>query len=79
MGFGTNLITKNSQYLITTLQDLRLVKANFNLKIIDIKDFDFFTPIYIEQYQAYFFVSSINQFNYTRPDLTEVELIKLNQ
>lgn len=79
MGFGTNLITKNSQYLITTLQDLRLVKANFNLKLIDIKDFDFFTPIYIEQYQAYFFVPSINQFNYTRPNLTEVELIKLNQ
>jgi len=79
MGFGLNLIPKNSIILITTLQNLRLMKLKFNLNFIDIKNLDYFTPIYLEQFQAYFFISSINQFNYTNPNLTEVELIKLNQ
>lgn len=78
MGFGTNLIQKNSNFLISTLQNLRIVKADFNLNILDIINLDYFTPVYINQFQAYFFISSINQFNYTNPNLTEVELIKLN-
>jgi len=79
MGFGLNLIPKNSVILMSTLQNLRLMKLKFNLNFIDIKNLDYFTPIYLEQFQAYFFISSINQFNYTNPNLTEVELIKLNQ
>lgn len=78
MGFGIGLIQKNSQTLISTLQNIRIVKANFNLNINDIKSIDWLTPVYIDQFQSYFFITSINQFNYTNPDLTEVELIKLN-
>lgn len=78
MGFGIGLIQKNSQTLVSTLQNIRIVKANFNLNINDIKSIDWLTPVYIEQFQSYFFVTSISQFNYTNPDLTEVELIKLN-
>lgn len=78
MGFGIGLIPKNSQTLVSTLQNIRIVKANFNLNINDIKSIDWLTPVYIEQFQSYFFVTSISQFNYTNPDLTEVELIKLN-
>ena len=78
MGFESSLIPKNSQTLVSTLQNIRIVKANFNLNINDIKSIDWLTPVYIEQFQSYFFVTSINQFNYTNPDLTEVELIKLN-
>lgn len=77
MGFGF-LMPKNSMLLINTLQNLKLVKADFNLNLIDIKDIDFFTPVYIESLQSYFFIPSIKQYNYTNPDLTEVELIKLN-
>lgn len=79
MGFGIGLMPKNSQTLISTLQNIRIVKANFNLNINDIKSIDWLTPVYIDQFQSYFFITSINQFNYTNPDLTEVELIKLNQ
>lgn len=78
MGFQTSLMPKNSQTLISTLQNIRIVKANFNLNINDIKSIDWLTPVYIDQFQSYFFITSINQFNYTNPDLTEVELIKLN-
>lgn len=78
MGFGMNLINKNSSTLINTLQNLRIVKANFNLNILDIYNLDYFIPVYIKKIQSYFFISSINQYNYTEHDLTEVELIKLN-
>jgi len=79
MGFGTNLIPKNSQSLINVLQEIKVLKLNFNLNLIDIINVDYFTPIYLSQYQAYFFIQSINQFNYTEQDITEVELIKINQ
>lgn len=78
MGFGTSLVPKNSKTLIDILQNIRLVKANFNLNIIDIKNLDPLIPVYINQFQSYFIVSQINQFNYNRPRLTELELIKLN-
>lgn len=79
MGFGNNLIQKNSITLVNILQDFKLVKAKFNLNILDIINIDYTTPVYISQFQAYFFISSINQFNFTNKDLTEVELLKLNQ
>lgn len=78
MGFGSNLIPKNSATLIDILQNLRLVKANFNLSIIHIKNFNPLLPVYVRQFQSYFILSNINQFNYTKPGLTELELIKLN-
>jgi len=78
MGFGVGLIQQNSQTLVSTLQNIRIVKVDFNLNINDIKSIDWLTPVYVGQFQSYFFVTSINQFNYTNPNLTEVELIKLN-
>lgn len=78
MGFGSNLIIKNSQILVDTLSELKIVKNDFNLNINDILNFNYLVPVYIEQLQSYFFITSINQFNYTNRNLTEVELIKLN-
>lgn len=78
MGFGTNLIPKNSKPLIDILQNTKRLKKDFNLSIIDIKSINYMIPVYIEKYQSYFFISSINQFNYTNPQSTEVDLIKLN-
>ena len=57
-----------------------LVKAKklvckFYLKPADIEAFDPFTPVYLKQYGAYFYVNKINNFIFGR--LTSVELIKL--
>lgn len=79
MGLTNNLMPNNSQTIIDILQDLKLLKLNINLNTNDIKNINFLYPIYIRQLQSYFFISSVNQFNYTNKDLTEVELIKLNQ
>jgi len=78
MGFGTNLIQRNSQDLINILQNLKVVTVDVNLNITDINSLDYFIPVYIRQFQSYFFISTINQFNFTKPNLTTVELIKLN-
>lgn len=72
------ILPRNSNLIIETLQNLKIVKAKLNLSLDDIKNLDYFTPVYIESLQSYFFISKINQFNYTNPELTEVELIKLN-
>lgn len=78
MGFGTSLIPQNSQTIIDILQNLRLAKVNLDLNIIDVKNINCLIPIKLSQYNSYFIISSINQFNYTKSGLTEVDLIKLN-
>ncbi len=78
MGFGIGLMNKNSKALISVLQNLKLIKARFNLNMIDLLNINNLNLVLIEQFQSYFFISSINQFNYTNPGTTEFELIKLN-
>ena len=78
MGFSVNLVPKNSQTIIDILQNIKIIKVNLNLNINDIKNIDYTIPIYLSQFQSYFFVSSINQFDFINKDVTEVELIKLN-
>lgn len=77
MGFAF-LMPKNSRLLIDTLQNLKLVTVDLNINQVDIRNLDFMMPIYIERLQSYFFIPIIKQYNYTKPKLTEVELIKLN-
>jgi len=51
---------------------------DIRLDILDILNLNYLYPIYLNDYNAYFFISSLNQFDYTSNDSTEVELIKLN-
>jgi hypothetical protein len=77
MGFGNNQMSRYSNDLISILQGLRIIKINIKLTLIDILNLNYFYPVYLKQYNAYFFVSNINQFDYTSNEATEVELIKL--
>lgn len=77
MGFGNNQMSRYSNDLISILQGLRIIEIDIRLSLIDILNLNYFYPIYLSQYNAYFFVSNINQFDYTSNDATKVELIKL--
>jgi len=77
MGFGNNQMSRYSNDLINILQGLRIIKIDIRLSLIDILNLNYFYPVYLSQYNAYFFVSNVNQFDYTSNDATEVELIKL--
>lgn len=77
-GFGYSLLNDFSTDLINVLQQLKIVKIDIRLGILDILKLNYFYPIYLKQYNAYFFLSKIEQFDYTSNDSTSVELIKLN-
>jgi hypothetical protein len=58
------------------LSNVKYLSADFKLSGVDIAQFDFTKPVYIDYYKAYFFVNSINEFTGS-DQLTEVELVKL--
>lgn len=76
-GFGTNQLDYSVD-LIAILQQLKIVKVDIRLNILDIINLNYFYPIYISELNSYFFLSKINQFDYTSNESTRVELIKIN-
>lgn len=76
-GFSSNQLDYSVD-LIAILQQLKIVKADIRLNILDIINLNYFYPIYIAEFNSYFFLSKINQFDYTSNESTKVELIKLN-
>lgn len=76
-GFQSNLLDYSAD-IIAILQNLKKVKCEIRLNILDIINLNYFYPIYIDEFNSYFFLSKINQFDYTSNDSTTVELIKLN-
>lgn len=68
-------VDANYNVIVDMLNQAKIVKAKFKLNVLDVHQIDFMTPIYMEQFGAYFFRNKISNF---RPDkLTEVELIRL--
>lgn len=61
--------------LLKLLQDARTLKVQMYLDVMDIYELDFFTPVYIDYFGAFFYISKINNFIAGR--LTTVELVKL--
>ncbi len=76
-GFENGLLTDYSADLISIIQNPKVLKIDIKLTLIDILSLNYFYPIYLSQYNSYFFVSNVNQFDYTSNNATEVELIKL--
>lgn len=57
------------------LDKARTISVQVLLTPCDIEHLDFFTPVYIERYGAYFYLSKISNFTAGRP--TKVELVRL--
>lgn len=57
------------------LSGSKVLTAEFNLSALDIERFDPFTPVYLKQHGAFFYVNKIS--NFISGQLTTVELIKL--
>lgn len=73
---GTPLLEKyySDQRLI--LNEPRFIKAFFDINQIDITNLDFGIPIFIQQFEAYFYINIIKQYK-ANQDSTQVELIRL--
>lgn len=61
--------------LISILNDQRKLTCYLRLTEMDIQTLDFFKPVYIQKYAAYFYISKITDFTGVKP--CKVELIRL--
>lgn len=68
-----NIIRNYYSSYIELVNDQFVIKDNFRLTEIDLKNLDFTTPVYIRQYGAFFAIISIK----TQGEISEVELLKL--
>lgn len=62
--------------LIATLQSVKLIRLKILLSVLDILNFDQFTPIFLRQYGQYFYVNKIS--NWEAGKLCDVELLQLS-
>lgn len=76
LGFDDSLIGDNYNEFGFFLDKFKRVVCNIKLDENDIYEMDFFTPIYIEYFKQYFFISKINNF-IDKTNSTQVELIRL--
>lgn len=58
------------------VSNARTISAYFNLSALDIEQLDLFTPVWIERYGCFFYISKINNFIAGQP--TKVELVKMS-
>ena len=70
-----SIVDNNYKSLQKILNNAKILTLKFNLSIIDIAKLDFYTPVYLEQFGAYFYVNKVS--NYVVGNTTTVELIKL--
>jgi hypothetical protein len=77
LGFGNNLVALYWQGLIDVLNRSKIVSANIRLNAVDINALDFLIPVYIAEYNCYFYISKISNYEYGSTQSTTVELVKL--
>lgn len=68
-------IRMNYQQFIDTMQDAEVLTAKMRLTALDIMRFDPYTPIYLQQYGAYYYVNKISDWEDGK--ICEVELLRL--
>lgn len=78
LGFGNNLLDNYYDLISDVLGRVKLLKVMVRLNASDISQLDFTRPVFIQKYEAYFYISSIKGFTYTESKSTLVELVKIN-
>ena len=75
LGFQESLLPLFYEKLQIILTQAKKVTAKFNLKMVDVVDFDHFKPVFVDKFKSMFYVNKIK--NFTLKKSCEVELIKL--
>lgn len=70
-----NMISRYKTLQDHILHRARLMKLDFKLSPIDVKNFDHSIPVYLKKYSCCFYVNKIS--NYVKDKLTSVELIAI--
>ena len=69
------LITEFYAPVVKMLDNYKSITVELNLSVLDINRLDFYTPVYFQQFGAYFYINKVT--NFIAGKLTSVELIKL--
>lgn len=77
LGWENNLIPNFSSEIEGVLQNTKVIKELIRLNSADINQLDFFTPIWLDKHNCYFYISQVQQYKMNRFDSTIVELVKL--
>lgn len=77
LGFGDNVIRNFYQAIQAVIGNAKILTEYVRLSISDINQLDFTRPVYLSQYNAYFYISNIADFSYTNNESTLVELVKI--
>jgi hypothetical protein len=75
-GFERNLFPEFFGFLTQVLANVKKIEVKVRLSLLDVVDFDFTRPVYIEEFGVYFYVSRI-KFDYTNKNSSIVELVKI--
>jgi len=78
LGFADNIVENYFTLITQIMQGVKISTVYVRLTASDISVIDFSIPIWIDKYEAYFYISSIKGFTYTENRSTMVELVKLN-
>lgn len=70
------LVDRYYQPVKGLMTNTRTISAYFNLTALDIAQLDLFSPVWIERYGCFFYISKIHNFIAGQP--TKVELVKLS-
>jgi hypothetical protein len=77
LGFGNSLIENFYNTLESVLTRTKIVTENIRLNSVDILNLDFMKPIFLQQHNAYFYISKIKNYSFGKTESTEVELVKI--
>lgn len=78
LGWGNSMLPLFYNQINDILNKAKLLTILVRLNISDINQLDFTKPVYIDKYEAYFYISSVKDFSFTDSGSTLVELVKLN-
>ena len=77
LGFGNNLIEDYYSGFEDVLNRTKIVQSDLRLNAVDINGLDFLIPVFIGEYNSYFYISKITNYEYGSAKSTKVELVKL--
>lgn len=75
LAFGFSLIHENYKALQLVLNKAKKLEVKMNIPAIEIQNLDHSIPVYLKQYQSYFYVNKVN--GWTKRKKCSVELIKI--
>lgn len=78
LGFDDSLLDTYYELLSNIMSRVKIISLDVRLSAADISQLDFSRPVFISQYESYFYISSVKGFSYTESKSTLVELVKLN-